>query len=72
MRPGKPRHPSPARSVRLKNALNAFALKTLGARIDELRVGGETQSIDVKPKGGMPAYQIHPSSGERSWKVLGF
>lgn len=43
-----------------------------GARIDELRIGGETRSIDVKPKGGLPAYQIQPASGERSWKVLGF
>lgn len=43
-----------------------------GARIDELRVGGETRSIEVKPKGGMPAYQVEPTSGERSWKILGF
>ncbi len=43
-----------------------------GAVIDELRVGGETKSIDVQPKGGMPSYQVAPKSGERSWKVLGF
>lgn len=43
-----------------------------GASIDELRIGGETKTIDVKPKGGMPAYQVHPASGERSWKILGF
>lgn len=43
-----------------------------GARIDEVRVGGETQSIDVQPKGGMPAYQVAPKTGERTWKVLGF
>lgn len=43
-----------------------------GARIDELRVGGETQSISVQPKGGMPAYQVAPKTGERSWQVLGF
>ncbi len=40
--------------------------------IDEVRIGGETKSIDVKPKGVMPAYQVAPTSGERSWKVLGF
>ena len=40
--------------------------------IDELRIGGETKSINVQPKGGMPAYQVGPVSGERSWKVLGF
>ena len=43
-----------------------------GSRIDELRIGGETQSISVQPKGRMPAYQIQPESGERSWKILGF
>lgn len=43
-----------------------------GARIDEVRVGGETKSIDVQPKGGMPAYQVTPKTGERTWKVLGF
>jgi len=43
-----------------------------GARIDELRVGGETKTIDVQPKGSLPAYQIAPGSGERSWKILSF
>lgn len=47
-------------------------IEDAGARIDELRVGGETLSITVQPKGGMPAYQIAPTSGERSWKILGF
>ncbi len=43
-----------------------------GARIDEVRVGGDTQSITVQPKDGMPAYQVAPKTGERTWKVLGF
>jgi hypothetical protein len=43
-----------------------------GSRIDELRIGGETRSISVQPKGRMPAYQVQPESGERSWKILGF
>ena len=47
-------------------------LEDAGSRIDELRVGGETKSIEVKPAGGAPAYQIQPGSGERSWKVLDF
>jgi hypothetical protein len=37
-----------------------------------VRVGGETQSITVQPKDGMPAYQVAPKTGERTWKVLGF
>ena len=41
-------------------------------RIDEVRVGGETRSISVLPKGGFPVYDVKPSTGERTWKVLGF
>ncbi len=34
-----------------------------GSRIDELRVGGQTQSITVQPKvEGMPAYEVQPAS----------
>jgi len=47
-------------------------LEDSGAKIDELRIGGETKTIDVTPKGGMPAYQIQPTTGARSWKILGF
>ncbi len=53
-----------------------------GARIDELRVGGETQSITVQPKNDMPAYEIKPadargaagnaSMGNRVWNFLKF
>ena len=42
------------------------------SNIDELRVGGETRSITVQPKGGMPAYDVQPVTGTRAWKVLGF
>ena len=40
--------------------------------IDEVRVGGETRSITVQPKGGLPAYDVQPATGTRAWKVLGF
>ncbi len=51
-----------------------------GARISELRFGGETRSITVQPKGGMPAYDVRPNSGAdtqgtsggRTWKIFGF
>jgi hypothetical protein len=43
-----------------------------GSKIDELRIGGETKTIDVKPKSSMPAYQVAPATGERTWKILGF
>jgi len=57
-------------------------------RIDELRVGGETQRIDVQPKNGAPAYEIAPlrstdsagqgaggrtgNSGKSSWRLFNF
>ena len=57
-----------------------------GARIDEVRYGGQTQSITVQPKADMPAYEIQPANparltpadprqdaaGQRRWNVLRF
>lgn len=57
-----------------------------GSRIDELRVGGETRTITVQPKGGQaPPYEITPPSnnlnpantdhnnqGSSRWKVLSY
>jgi len=51
-----------------------------GSRIDELRVGGQTQSIVVQPKGDLPAYEVRPpdargtsaQSGARVWNFLRF
>ena len=38
-----------------------------GSRVDELRVGGQTQSITVQPKvGNMPEYEVQPSDGVRN------
>lgn len=42
--------------------IERIRIQDSGARIDELRVGGETQSITVSPTGGMPAYDIAPAS----------
>jgi hypothetical protein len=58
------------------------------SRIEELRVGGQTQSIEVQPKNGAPAYNIAPlrntdasgggpnqrsgNAGKSSWRVLNF
>ena len=59
-----------------------------GSRVSELRVGGETRSISVQPKAGVPAYEVRPadasgtsavqreagpgSAGPRVWKMLQF
>ena len=56
------------------------------SRVDELRVGGQTQRIEVQPKSGAPAYQIGTrqgpadqgaaqgsgSAGRSSWRLLKF
>jgi hypothetical protein len=56
-------------------------------RIEELRVGGQTQRIEVQPKNGAPAYDIAPlrselpgqgasertgNSGKSSWRLFNF
>jgi hypothetical protein len=69
---------------RIERITNEDAL----TRIDEVRVGGETKSIEVQPKNGAPAYQINPDSsgsvpgevggkrtgnaGRSSWRILNF
>lgn len=56
------------------------------SRVDELRVGGQTQRIAVQPKTGTPGYQIGTrqgpadqgaaqgsgSAGRSSWRLLKF
>lgn len=69
---------------RIERITNEDAL----TRIDELRVDGQTRSIQVQPKNGAPAYQIQPfapgqtggdgagrpagHAGRSSWRVLDF
>ena len=35
------------------------------ATVDELRVGGQTESITVKPRSNAPAYNVMPNEAER-------
>ncbi|MDO8451129.1 MAG: hypothetical protein Q7T10_20235 [Rhodoferax sp.] len=62
----------PGASGAVEKRTERIHIEDAGARIDEVRVGGETKTIEVQPKGGMPAYQVEPTKGERSWKILGF
>jgi hypothetical protein len=72
-KPPQPASSSP-KSAKLApdQATQHIVIEDASTRIDEVRVGSETKSIDVHPKNGMPAYQVAPKSGERTWKVLGF
>ena len=54
-----------------------------GSRIEELRVGGQTRSIEVQTNSRVPGYQVQPidparspddkgPAGKSSWRVLTF
>ena len=52
----------PAASGRPDKAVQLIRIEDAGTRIDEVRVGGETQSITVQPKTGnkVPPYEVKP------------
>ena len=59
---GAPVQASPARPDK---KIERIRTEDTGARIDELRVGGETQLITVQPKNGGAAYEVKPAEGAR-------
>jgi hypothetical protein len=52
----------------LNQRIERIRIEDRGSRIDELRVGGETQNITVETKSEVPAYQVMPN-GERSQRA---
>ncbi|MEO5660763.1 MAG: hypothetical protein ABIQ90_13355 [Polaromonas sp.] len=62
--------PAPESAARVKPArpdkkIERIRTEDAGTRIDELRVGGETQQITVQPKTGGAAYEVKPAEGAR-------
>jgi hypothetical protein len=73
---------------RKNQKIERIRIEDAGNRIDELRVGGQTQNITVQPKANVPAYEIQTDDLGRSrpaesregfagrkprvWNVLGF
>jgi hypothetical protein len=58
---------SPAAAEGRKNQrIERIHVEDGGARIDELRYGGQTQSIVVQPKADVPEYEIQPTDLARS------
>ena len=57
----------PATSGRPGKAVQRIRIEDAGTRIDEVRVGGETQSITVQPKTGnkVPPYEVKPSDSTK-------
>jgi hypothetical protein len=51
---------------RKNQKIERIRVEDKGNRIDEVRVGGQTQSITVQPKSGAPAYEIQPDDLARS------
>ena len=56
---------TPARGSRPDRAIERIRTEDAGSRIDELRVGGETQRITIQPKTNVPAYEVKPAEGAR-------
>ena len=63
--PGVSTAQAPAAEKRLEQRIEHIRVEDGGSRIDEVRVGGETQSITVSPKGSMPSYDVLPASANR-------
>jgi len=54
-------------SGRSNQRTERIQIEDAGSRVDELRVGGQTQTISVQPKtGNLPAYEVQSPDGARS------
>ncbi len=56
----------PALEGRHNQKIERIVVEDGGSRIDELRVGGQTRSITVKPKANVPEYEFQPTDLARS------
>lgn len=60
-----PETPQPL-EPRRNQKIERIRIEDGGATIDELRVGGQTQSLIVQPKANVPAYEFQPTDLARS------
>lgn len=53
---------------RRNQRVERIVVEDAGSRVDELRVGGQTQSITVQPKTGtpLPSYEVQSNDGARA------
>ena len=47
---------------RIEQKIEHIHVEDSGARVDEVRYGGQTQSITVQPKANVPAYEVLPAN----------
>jgi len=52
-------------SARRNQKIEHIHVEDSGASVDELRYGGQTQSITVQPKANVPSYEVLPNYGGR-------
>ena len=55
----------PPQDPRQNQKIERIHVEDTAVKIDELRVGGQTQTITVQPKSGLPAYEIVPADSAR-------
>jgi hypothetical protein len=55
----------------LDQRIQHIEVQDADVRIQELRVGGETQTITVQPRNGLPAYEVVPANGARNRTIDG-
>ncbi|WP_295956391.1 hypothetical protein [Rhodoferax sp.] len=58
-------------AVPIDQRIQHIEVQDADVRINELRVGGETQTITVKPTNGLPAYEVIPANGARNRTIDG-
>ena len=75
---------NPEQDARRNQKLENIHVEDAGAKVDEVRYGGRTQSIAVQPKANVPSYEVRPDNvrpgeasngsgtGPRVWNVLKF
>jgi hypothetical protein len=64
--PGQAQQDPDKAAGRQNQKIERIHVEDSGATIDELRVGGQTQNITVKPKSNAPAYQVSPNGAENT------
>ena len=57
---------SPPLEARKNQRVERIHIEDAGVQIDEVRYGGQTQSITVQPKANVPEYEIQPTDLARS------
>jgi hypothetical protein len=57
---------NPPLEPRKNQKIERIVVEDGGSRVEELRVGGQTQQIVVQPKADVPAYEIQPTDLARS------